>query len=136
MGVYKIGTEDISLTREAALKTAMPYIEEYAKANDRRIEATDVTIAFARDLDGSRGDSILIYPQWCVSTLFDSSEDDVYGFYVSIWADNGVVASANPQGAIGLNNSVPYDLIYMIIIGVATMVIITTVLFIKKKRNF
>ncbi|XHH10264.1 MAG: hypothetical protein ACFCUE_06435 [Candidatus Bathyarchaeia archaeon] len=135
LGVYEIATTDVSMTKEVALKTAMPYIEEYATVNERKIEATDVTLAYVRDLNGSRGDSTLIYPQWCVSALFDSSEDkDVYGFNVLIWADNGVVGSAIPQAAYHFNNSVSNELIYLTL-GTIAVTIFSIILFITKKRK-
>lgn len=44
-----------------------------------------------------RGDSYLIYPQWHIEAIFGSSNSDVSGYSVLIWADNGQVHNEGPQ---------------------------------------
>ena len=132
IGLYEMAATNVSITKEAALEIAMPYIEEYATANGRKIEATNATLNYVRDLNGSRGDSTLIYPQWCVSALFDSSTKEVYGFDVFVWADTGLVDSAHAQG----NYRQPDDLanlVYSLIWATVIISVIATILCVGKK---
>jgi hypothetical protein len=119
-----IPTQRPLLTKDEALKIAMPPIEEYATNNNRVISSVNATFySSAKDLGGIRAGNpspyqpitdpsmILSYPEWSIDAFFEPPPDSyapghnpstaegwIYGFNVLIWADNGQIRSATPQG--------------------------------------
>ena len=93
----------ITVTREEAIDMALPCIEDYAKENSRIIKNVNVSFSSSvRDIQGSRGNSSLRYPEWSVEAEFYASEDktnrDITGYIVLIWADNGEICHKGIQG--------------------------------------
>ncbi len=106
------------LTEDEALKIAMPIINEYATENNRTIISINAAFyANVTDLEGSRGGPSLYnltqqnisaselkniqwssYPEWAISAQFQGVKDYIHGYIVLIWADNGEIRSASPQG--------------------------------------
>ena len=119
-----IPTQRPLLTKDEALKIAMPLIEEYAINHNRVISSVNATFCSSvRDLGGMRTgnpspyqpitdpDMILSYPQWSVDATYQPTSDSlapghmpstaegwIYGFNVLIWADNGQIRSSTSQG--------------------------------------
>jgi hypothetical protein len=87
-----------AVTKEEAISLAMTYIEPYARENNRTIESINATLWYVSDYKGSRGNSSQVYPEWEVSAKFDGLKDYVFGYSVLVWADNGEIRSAGPQG--------------------------------------
>jgi hypothetical protein len=135
MGIYEVATSNISVTKEAAIRTAMPYIEEYATANNRKIESINATLSYVRDLNESRGDNTLIYPQWCVAALFDKSPKEIFGFDVMVWADNGIVNSDIAQGRYRPMPSNSRYANYYIFMAVESITFIVIILCVGIKRK-
>jgi hypothetical protein len=90
-----------SISPQQALKTAMPYITQYAKENNRIVTSIDVTFSInLRDWEQTRGNASTFYPAWTVEAIFLQRLDfwslnvkyssDRYGVF--IWADNGQYA--------------------------------------------
>ena len=119
-----IPTQRPLLTKDEALKIAMPLIEEYAANHNRVISSVNATFwSSVRDLGGMRTGNpspyqpitdphmILSYPQWSVDAVYEPTFDSlapghmpstpegwIYGFNVLIWADNGQIRSSTAQG--------------------------------------
>jgi hypothetical protein len=99
LGLYKVATTNIAITKENALTTAMPLINAFAKENGRTIKSIDTQLTYVSDLNGTKGDSFLLYPQWDISaTLDDSNKGGIYGYDVLLWADSGEVRHHGAQG--------------------------------------
>ena len=118
-----IPTQRPLLTKDEALKIAIPLIEEYATNHNRVISSVNATFCSSvKDLYGMRTSNpspyqpitdphmILSYPQWSIDAVFEPTNDSyapghnpstaegwIYGFNVLIWADNGQIRSATPQ---------------------------------------
>jgi hypothetical protein len=98
LGLYKVATTCIAISQQQARDIAMPYINTYATANNKAVENITTTLGYVTDLNGTRGDSYTIYPQWGISATFGKSSSDVDGFNVLVWADNGQVRDKGVQG--------------------------------------
>lgn len=98
LGLYKIATTNVAVTKEEAIGISIPYINAYAEENSRKIDGVSATLQYVSDYNSSRGDSYLIYPLWAVQVTFESSANDVFGYAVSVWADNGKVRYNGAQG--------------------------------------
>jgi hypothetical protein len=111
------------LTKDEALKIAMPLIEAYASENGRVISSVNATFrANVKDIYGFRTDhpspfepimdpsKISSYPNWQVEAFFEPTADSyapghmpstpqgwVNGYSVLIWADNGQIEGACAQ---------------------------------------
>jgi hypothetical protein len=86
------------VTAEEALKTAMPIIEQYAVDNNLTVVTVNATLCLSvRDISAVRGNCSQSYPEWLVDADFETV-NYIYGYSVLIWADNGEVRSAVPQG--------------------------------------
>jgi hypothetical protein len=111
--------QSVLLTKDEALKIAMPLIEQYASENGRAISSVNATFCPSiRDIYGSRTDNPTpfqpihdqSYPQWTVEAYFEPIKDssipentiihtsEVSGYCVLIWADNGQIRDASVQG--------------------------------------
>jgi hypothetical protein len=97
LGLYKVATTNVAISKEQAIQIATPYINAYTMQNNREIETINATLGYTTDFNGSRGDSYLIYPQWEISAIFEGSNSDVYGYNVLVWADNGQVRHEGAQ---------------------------------------
>lgn len=96
---WYIATSKVNIVRERAISLARPYAESYAKQHGRKIESIGATLALLRDDDGSRGDPYAMYPCWVVSFNFSKPyKQNVFGYCVWVWADNGMIWDHNPQG--------------------------------------
>ncbi len=88
--MYKIATQD-TISKESALGIALQYINEYASEKGRSIESVESNFNYISDINSTRGDCFLIYPQWTISAKFTKSQDGVQGYTVCLWGDNGEV---------------------------------------------
>jgi hypothetical protein len=99
IGLYRIATTDINISKEEAIKIAMREVQPYASQHQQNIIAVNATLEYVRDITSNCGDSFTIYPQWNVFATFDKiNEENVIGYAVLIWADNGKVYHSHPQG--------------------------------------
>jgi len=99
--LYHVATTDILVSETQAVNRAMQYIEAYANKHEQKVMSVNVTLSFTPDIDSKRGDDFAIYPLWTVKALFDKRTESVYGYGVSIWADNGEVAYFGPGMSFG-----------------------------------
>jgi len=101
IGLYKVATTNVSVLKENALDIATPFINSYATENDRTIKSIDTQLRYVTDLNGTRGDSFLLYPQWEISAYFEHVENKLdYGYSVLIWADSGKVHYSDTQAVL------------------------------------
>lgn len=132
MAYYRAATTNVTVTKEKAFEIAMPYIVEYARENGHIITALDAESWYSPDIGASRGDSSLLYPKWQIDASFDHGVFDpfnlfgrsgIFGYSVLLYADNGVVLSASPQGALGLeeNNNSNFILLLGVAVGIVTI---------------
>lgn len=122
LGVYEVATTNIALSKQQALATAMPYINAYSEENDIEVQRVNATLEYVTDLNGIRGDSYLLYPQWTVSATFVNSNNGVTGYNVLIWADNGEIVDERAQGAfLPRTTEVPSANITIVIITAVAM---------------
>lgn len=99
LGLYTITARTVTVSEEQAISIAMPFINKYARENNRTVQTVTALFAYIRDLSGSRGDSYLIYPQWSVEATFEGIDINwILGYSVLIWADNGQVYHKSIQG--------------------------------------
>lgn len=101
IGLYKVATTNVAVLEENALDIAMPFINSYATENGRTIKSIDSQLRYVTDLNGTRGDSFLLYPQWEISGYFEHVENKLdYGYSVLIWADSGKVHYSDTQAVL------------------------------------
>ncbi|MEM2972436.1 MAG: hypothetical protein QW270_08485 [Candidatus Bathyarchaeia archaeon] len=97
--LYYVATTDVNVSIDEAISKALPYAEEYASQHGQEITAVDATFELTKDIGCVRGDNFAIYPQWSVWITFDKvNEENIFGYVVMIWADNGEVYHYEPQG--------------------------------------
>jgi hypothetical protein len=111
LAIYDVATTQVNVSEEQAIDTAMPYIEAYAKENNRVTTSVNAVFFYSVDSISVRGNNRLIYPQWTVSAGFDNSnKSGVYGYAVMLWADNGEVFHYVPVEVLRpiTQNSPPY----------------------------
>jgi hypothetical protein len=85
-----------SVSPQQALKTAMPYITQYANDHNRIITNVDVRfLSSYEDWDHVRSNQTQSYPVWVVDARFlqgfdfYSLSDSSDGYSVTVWADTG-----------------------------------------------
>ncbi len=98
LGLYKVVAAKASISKDQALSTAMDYIKTYSMQNNRQIQSINATLGYTTDFNGTRGDSLSIYPVWTVSSEFAVSTSGTTGYYVAVWGDNGQVKDKGVQG--------------------------------------
>jgi hypothetical protein len=135
-GVYKIATTNVAITKENALSIAMAFINAYATENGRTIKAIDSQLTYVSDINGTRGDSFLLYPQWTISANLDESNaNGIYGYVVLLWADSGAVRHQGVQGNYQplLSNGFPQN--YLTVVIIVTAISSVSIMAIAKKYN-
>lgn len=137
--IYYVATTNVSVSKEEAILAATPYAEAYATQHGQTITKINATFAFARDIGGVRGDSFAIYPRWCVRFVFNKvNEENVFGYAVFIWADNGEVYHHDPQGMFytpdeRVVNAYPF---YLFAIAFATIALLSvSSVYVKRKAK-
>ena len=128
LGLYKVATTNIGISKEQAISVSATYIDTFAKENNKKIQAVNTSFQYMIDLNGSRGDSFMIYPIWSVSATFDNSNKELGGYSVLIWADNGQVYKEGPQG--GLLNPATNSSLDNMSTGITTTVTIASIIII------
>jgi len=99
LGVYTVATTSINVSEQEAINIATSYIKAYAQKHQQEIKEINAKCEFIKDISCSRGDSFIIYPHWHIMAMFDkTNEENVCGYSVMIWADNGKVYHHGPQG--------------------------------------
>lgn len=123
IGVYNVVTTNIALSKDEAIEIARPYIESYARQYNQAIREINATLGFVGDVASKRGDKFSVYPQWAVMGTYDKvNGENVVGYAVMLWADNGVVHHHGPQGSLAQNmNSESMKL--LLILGIAAVII-------------
>ena len=130
MMIYYVATTNVTVSEEQALAMAEPYIQAFAKKNQR--EVTAITTAFRYERDGSeeRGDTLAIYPEWTVSasynqvSVYNTSEGYAYGYWVVIWADNGGFAVNEPAYGWPPTTNGNVGLLFLLIPAVIIMIFV------------
>lgn len=93
------------MTEDEALRIAMPYIEQYAKENNRSIESVGATLYETKDTQGERGSQT--YPCWEINAGFarlnytengDNTQYYITGYSVGVWADTREVRWSSIMG--------------------------------------
>jgi hypothetical protein len=135
LAVYNIANVKASVSKEAAITIAKPYIEKYANDNSQTVNSIDVTLTYTVDANASRGDGNTIYPQWQVFAQLDGSNQfNITQYAVMIWADNGVAYHYGPQGnyqTITTNTS--SFALYPVIVTVALVAAAGTILHMRHR---
>ena len=138
LATYKVATTEVNVSKTQAIDAAMPYIEAFAKENNRKIVSVNATFSYIRDYSSDRGNSSLIYPQWQVDAKYENQDNNsYYGYGVFIWADNGKVYAHVPAG-VGqptANNASP-NLLYTTAIAVIVIsASLGTILQLKRQKK-
>lgn len=145
LDVYKIGSAEVKISEQEAIRIAMEHARAYSWVQDGK------TISNANVLDSpvianislqNRGDNTL-YPFWDIWLPLDKMyPGGVTAFHVGIWADTGEVEFITPIGYGGFPGAVPsesqetspdYSLAIAITLIAATAAIVSY-LFYKRKR--
>lgn len=120
LGIYQVATTNVNVSEEEAIDIAMPHIEAYARKNGPEVESIEAALEFTSDITSSRGDRFLIYPKWNIFATFDEiNEENVLGYAVMIWADNGKAYHHGPQGVLpptGVSKPVYSSWLFVVII--------------------
>ena len=100
---YKVATTDVKISREEAIRIAMPYIQAYALKHLLTIKKIEATFSFENDVSldrrKDRNGLYMVYPRWMVIAWFTTKpKSGVCGYDVLLWADNGKVYHHCPQG--------------------------------------
>jgi hypothetical protein len=97
LGLYKLATNTIAITKDAAVTSANKIIDSFATANGLRIESMESQLSYVPDINGTRGDCFSVYPLWQISAKFDESQKVANGYSVCLWADSGKVRNQGPE---------------------------------------
>lgn len=104
--LYKIGSTDINLSEEEAVKIAMDRAKDFSWEvgyGNKSIEVTEFNIVgvskttldfgnYVTKKDARGGEPLTLYPGWYIKLYFDKLyPGNVYGVDVGIWADTGEV---------------------------------------------
>jgi len=93
------------LTKDDAIQIAMPYIEQYAKENNRTIESVGATFYETKDTQDERGGQT--YPCWEINAGFirlnytengDNTQYYINGYSVGVWADTREIRWSSIMG--------------------------------------
>jgi hypothetical protein len=115
--LYKIGSTDINLSKEEAVKIAMDRAKNYSwrvgVGGDSWIEVTEFNIVgvsqttldfgnYISKKDARGGDPLTLYPGWRIHLYFDKLyPGNVYGLNVGVWADTGEVHDIRTMFTLG-----------------------------------
>jgi hypothetical protein len=109
LGKYNVGTDDIKISQEEAIKTAMRYASSFSwEVGNETISNASVldTPVIANVSMQNRGNSTL-YPIWNIWLPLDKMyPGGVTAFHVSIWADTSELSAITPIGSFGDPNAV------------------------------
>ncbi len=134
--LYQVATTEIALSKETALAIGMRIINAYASENGRKIASIQSNLSYVSDINATRGDRFLIYPQWQISARFDDLLDDICGYSVCIWADTGDVRS---QVADGIRQNAiengPLNQYLVAVIAVAVFGLVGLTAFVKRQTR-
>lgn len=134
LGRYTVGSTDVAVSEEEAIKTAMPYIENYSKEHNRNVISVSADLSYSVDSFALRGDSSAIYPTWLVAAWFDDIKTDIFGYAVLLWADTGEVYDNGAQGAfIDSNQGQPSYFLYVIAIVMVGVIFALSVILLRRR---
>lgn len=145
LSMFKIGSSDVKISEQEAIKIALEYARNYSWVQDNQtvsnVNVLDSPVIANISLQ-NKGNNTL-YPYWNIWLPLDKMyPGGVTAFHVGIWADTGEVAFITPIGYGGDPNAVPsesqettsdYSLAIAITLITATAVIVSY-LFYKRKR--
>ncbi|MEM3700766.1 MAG: hypothetical protein QXL57_07900 [Candidatus Bathyarchaeia archaeon] len=125
--IFYVATTVVNVSMEQAISQALPYAEAYAHSHGQKVKDINAVFEFVRDLGCVRGDNFAIYPQWKVWITFDKvNEENVFGYAVMIWADNGEVYHHGPEGFYSPSSERNVDsyLLWQLMVAAAAMIIL------------
>ena len=138
LAAYYVASTNVNISESEAIEIAMPYAETYANQHAQSVNTTHAYLEWNRDIDALRGDTCAIYPAWYVEMWYNNTENGVSGYGVTVWADNGQVASHSAKGHFTseANFNVPFqEIVIMLIVVPAIPVSVGVYLRFKRKRK-
>lgn len=103
LAICPVATTCVNVSQQEAFNTAMPIAQAYANQHGQQIVSTKTTLSWMKDSDRKHGDDdFAIYPVWYFQSTFDkTNEEHAISYSVTVWADNGQIAYALPEGFKG-----------------------------------
>jgi len=102
--LYKVGSTDVNVLEEEALRIARERAKDYL-ANvwpGEEVKLNIIEEPLIVDLTGSRGrEPLTLYPFWFVQLYFDKVYNSSNAIQVGIWADTGEIEYCHPTGFMG-----------------------------------
>lgn len=153
---YQIGSTDVNISREEAIRTTKELSKDYTTLNvsTSNGDYKEVTLNLTDDhmvveLQIGNRDPFTFYPLWYVRFYAETSIGGTDGFQAGIWADTGEIAYSQLTGHHGViplensSNELPnqsqnnsdINLIPYLLVGFAATAIVATVLLILKRRS-
>jgi hypothetical protein len=125
IATHYVATTDIGISADQATNISRPYAEAYAAVHGKQIAGTETTLRWDLDSNSQRGDDCAIYPVWVFYAAYDDASQGLYGYEVSIWADNGQVIAQGPAATLsGTGGSASFASEFLwVFLGVALMVV-------------
>ncbi|MFA5364792.1 MAG: hypothetical protein WC325_06380 [Candidatus Bathyarchaeia archaeon] len=105
--LYKIGSDELALTRDEAINMAIELVKDYPL---KMVTGPNNSINVPFKLNTSKADTTLwgiarepltLYPIWSVQLYFENMSYNFYGFHVRIWADTKDVESISSLSSGG-----------------------------------
>lgn len=93
-----VATTDVNISEVQASNISRSCAEAYATANGLDVASSVITLNWTNDNIVQRGDDLAIYPVWNCYELFNDTSKGLWGYTVSLWADNGQVFEQGPYG--------------------------------------
>jgi len=130
MMIYYVATTNVTVSEEQALAIAEPYIQAFAKKNQREVTAVSTAFRYEKDGIEERGDTLAIYPEWTIYasynqvSVYNTSEAYLFGYSVVIWADNGGFAVNEPDYGWPPTTNGNVGLLFLLIPAVIIMIFV------------
>jgi hypothetical protein len=104
-GIYSIGSTDINVSEEEAIRIAREHAENYTlkiwTGNWTVMNFTIVDEPLKAEFSMERREPLTLYPFWHIQLYFDKAYGTSNGIEVGIWADTGEVLFCQATGIAG-----------------------------------
>jgi hypothetical protein len=101
LAAFHLATADIRVSKSDAVNISMPDAQAFGAKYGLGVFMENVTLDWIPDTNSQRGDSLAVYPVWNVQLMYNETFEGMYGYQVTVWADNGQLVSEGPLGFLG-----------------------------------
>jgi len=127
VGINYVATTSIRISEEQAANISRPFAEVFGEEHGQQIVWTTTSMSWDSDHGSQRGDDLAVFPVWVFNALYNETRLGVFGYEVSVWADNGQIVRKGPIGLFrGEETGSANSASLWLFLGVVAIVIIVT----------